>query len=213
MIRQAHSYLVGAVSGTALVAAAIVGFVLLVSAQALRDWPIGGLDLGGGDTSAVQAPLPVTRGLGGPVSASGRATAPNAAGGPGRAEGGTASVPAEVIDSARTPEGSPGANSPGDTGGGSSNGNGPSGSANSGEGSSGTGSGGNGSPSSSRPVTGAVNDVVSGVEGAVGGALEESGVTKATEGTVTEAAGPNSVVGQTADGVDETVGGLLEGNR
>ena len=43
MVRQAHTYLVGAVSGTALIAAAVVAFVLLVSAQAFRDWPLPGL--------------------------------------------------------------------------------------------------------------------------------------------------------------------------
>ena len=43
MIRQAHTYLAGAVSGTALVAAAIVVFVLLVSVQAVKDWPLSGL--------------------------------------------------------------------------------------------------------------------------------------------------------------------------
>jgi hypothetical protein len=41
MIRQAHSYLAGAVSGAALIAAAVVVFIaLLVSAQAFKDWSI-----------------------------------------------------------------------------------------------------------------------------------------------------------------------------
>ena len=40
MIQQARTYLAGAVSGTALIVAAVVVFVLLVSAQALRDWPL-----------------------------------------------------------------------------------------------------------------------------------------------------------------------------
>ena len=35
MIRQAHTYLAGAVSGTALIAVAVVAFVMLVSLQAL----------------------------------------------------------------------------------------------------------------------------------------------------------------------------------
>ena len=43
MIRQAHTYLAGAVSGTALIAAAVAIFVLLVSVQAARDWPFAGL--------------------------------------------------------------------------------------------------------------------------------------------------------------------------
>ena len=41
MIRQAHSYLAGAVSGAGLIAAAVVVFILLlVSTQGFRDWPI-----------------------------------------------------------------------------------------------------------------------------------------------------------------------------
>ncbi len=50
MVRQAHNYLAGAVSGTALVAAAVVVFVMLVSFQALKDWPL--TDLIGGDDGA-----------------------------------------------------------------------------------------------------------------------------------------------------------------
>lgn len=46
MIRQAHSYLAGAVSATALVSLAVVAFVVLVSLQALRDWPLAGLATG-----------------------------------------------------------------------------------------------------------------------------------------------------------------------
>src|SRR4051794_2615252 len=53
MIRQAHTYLAGAVSGTALVAAAVVAFVMLVSFQALRDWPLTDLNIGGGDDTTV----------------------------------------------------------------------------------------------------------------------------------------------------------------
>ena len=51
MIRQAHTYLAGAVSGTALIAIAIAVFVMLVSVQAARDWPFAGL-VGGDDASA-----------------------------------------------------------------------------------------------------------------------------------------------------------------
>ena len=40
VIRHSQSYLFGAISGTAVIAAAVVFFVLFVSAQALRDWPI-----------------------------------------------------------------------------------------------------------------------------------------------------------------------------
>ena len=43
MIRQAHTYLVGAMGGATLIAIAIAVFVLLVSAQVFRDWPIAAL--------------------------------------------------------------------------------------------------------------------------------------------------------------------------
>ena len=43
MIRQAHTYLAGAVSGTVLIAVAVAVFVVLVSVQAARDWPFAGL--------------------------------------------------------------------------------------------------------------------------------------------------------------------------
>jgi hypothetical protein len=47
-----------------VIAAAVVFFVLFVSAQALRDWPIGDLNLGGGDDSAAVSPA---QSLGGPA--------------------------------------------------------------------------------------------------------------------------------------------------
>ena len=56
MIRHSQSYLFGAISGTAVIAAAVVFFVLFVSAQALRDWPIGDLSIGGGNDSTAVSP-------------------------------------------------------------------------------------------------------------------------------------------------------------
>ncbi len=57
MIRHSQSYLFGAISGTAVIAAAVVCFILFVSAQALRDWPISDLNFGGGgNDSAAVAP-------------------------------------------------------------------------------------------------------------------------------------------------------------
>ncbi len=50
MVRQAHTYLVGAMSGATLIAIAIAFFVVLVSAQVFRDWPLAAL--GGGDETA-----------------------------------------------------------------------------------------------------------------------------------------------------------------
>lgn len=49
MIRQARTYLVGAMSGTVLIGAAIAVFVVLVSAQVFRDWPVASLGSGGPD--------------------------------------------------------------------------------------------------------------------------------------------------------------------
>ena len=43
--RFAHNYVVGAMSGTAVIAVAVAAFVLLVSMQAVRDWPASGLGL------------------------------------------------------------------------------------------------------------------------------------------------------------------------
>ena len=45
MNRFAHNYVVGAMSGTAVIAVAVAAFVLLVSMQAVRDWPASGLGL------------------------------------------------------------------------------------------------------------------------------------------------------------------------
>src|SRR5262245_43274000 len=79
MVRQAHTYLAGAVSATALVSAAVVAFVLLVSLQALKDWPLAAL--GGDDDAALSPARPA--GSGGGASAG--------AGSPGAAQAGAAS--------------------------------------------------------------------------------------------------------------------------
>src|SRR5665811_1012662 len=94
MIRQARSYLVGAVSGTTLIAAAVVVFVVLVSVQAVRDWPLAGL-AGSGDDSAAEvrvspgrpAAAPSAGGLSASESAAG-ATAAAANGAKGDARSG-----------------------------------------------------------------------------------------------------------------------------
>jgi hypothetical protein len=56
LIRHSQSYLFGAISGTAVIAAAVVCFILFVSTQALRDWPISNLNFGGGSESAAVSP-------------------------------------------------------------------------------------------------------------------------------------------------------------
>jgi hypothetical protein len=66
-------------------------------------------------------------------------------------------------------------------------------------------------------VTGTVNDTVSGVDEATGGALGKAGVTQVTEEVVDGVAGPESPLGKTVDKtvdkVRDTVGGLLDGGQ
>jgi len=230
VIRQAHSYMVGAVSGTALIAAAIVATVLLVSAQAFRDWPLTGLpDLIGGDDSGAVAKGRSTGSI--PAGASGAVGAFAAAKGLAGAGTGNASdqqqnastgSPAGNAPVAATPPGSPATGDPGD-------GSSPAGSATpsasapskspvpgggggNGGGGGQTSDGGSGSGSStSGQVTKVVNDTVSGVDKATGGVLGETGVTKATEDVVNGVAGPESTVGKTVDKVVDTVGGAVGG--
>ena len=80
MIHQARSYLTGAVLATTLIVVAIVAFMLIVSAQALRDFPTAGL--GGGDdsisVSAAQRLSPSDSGPGRPA-ADGDGSAPSLA--------------------------------------------------------------------------------------------------------------------------------------
>ena len=56
MNRFAHNYVVGAMSGTAVIAIAVAAFVLLVSMQAVRDWPASGLGLQIGRDDGPSAP-------------------------------------------------------------------------------------------------------------------------------------------------------------
>jgi hypothetical protein len=212
MIRQAHSYLVGAVSGTALVAMAVVAFVLLVSFQALRDWPLA--DIGGGDEAAVSSGQPVQ---GGPTTTGARtgATQGSAANGGGRqrdgragGRGGDAALGTSPSASTGVPAGEAPAATPG---------GGPGGAAQTGAPrSSGAGSGpspskgqssGSGS-STSGTVTGTVNETVAGADKTLGGALSETGATEAVENAVTGVAGPGSAVGETIDKASEAVNGL-----
>jgi len=229
MIRQAHTYLAGAVSGTALIAAAVVAFVMLVSIQALRDWPLAGISLGGDDNAAS---APSSTG-GTPASQAGQASGGPSAGAAGSAAGSRSSGPAE--DRAAGTQGtrvatgaaptaaadSPVAESPTSNPAtpGAANGSSPSGSANTGSRDGGSGSGSNGplnggpvgsvTQSPSGAATGTVNNTVSGVDEATGGVVGSTGVTKVTEEAVNNVAGPESAVGQTVDETVKSVGGLL----
>jgi hypothetical protein len=201
VIRQARTYLVGAVSGTALIGAAVVAFVVLVSLQALRDWPISGLGIGGTGGS-IAAGRPAAQGTGasrGAGRTGGTARRGVGAAGHGAGDGGSGK-----------PSASPAPGPP--AGSGQGFGSGGSGGSAAGGGGSGSpgGGGGGGGPSLSGKVTGTVDETVSGVDEATGGALGGSGVTQTTEGAVNGAAGPGSTAGGTIDKGVEAVGGLPE---
>jgi hypothetical protein len=239
MVHQARIYFAGAVSGTALIGMAVVAFVVLVSLQALRDWPLAGLGEGGdGGSVAPARPVGGEAGPGGgrlgttaaaggsAVRADGR-NAPRLAGvggggstaatGGGRAlTGSPPSAPSPSGgDSTQAPAGSQPSGSAGSSpsGGGAASGAGES----DGGGGSGGGppSGGEsgGSPKPSETVTGTVDRAVSGVDEATGGALGQTGLPQATEEVVEKVAGAGSPVGGTLDHTVEAVGGLLGGGR
>ncbi|HEY0391738.1 MAG TPA: hypothetical protein VGC63_08520 [Solirubrobacterales bacterium] len=235
MVRQAHTYLAGAVSGTALIAAAVVAFVLLVSLQAIKDWPLAGIG-GGSDGSAVSAGRPAAPAnaaahAAGGVGATAAGRAGSVANGNGRQGGnfageGRQQVAAATTGSPSSPQaGSPVGEAPASnprSDGGAADPPGQSTSPGSGGGGAGsggpvslpgTGSSAGSGQSTSGAVTGAVNDTVSGADQAAGGTLGDAGVTKATEEVVNGVAGPESSAGEIVDKVGETVGGLLPGKR
>lgn len=242
MIRQAHTYLVGAVGGATLIAIAIVVFAVLVSAQVFRDWPIAALGDSGGETAAVS---------------SGKAASGAAAGSGDAGSGGGGSAAASTAAKRRQASGRSGDNADSvgagggvataDGGQGSSDaGAGPGGGAGQGGGSESasspqtpsasspgdrtdsSSSGGGGpappagggrstggtTPSTSGQVTDAVDNTVSQVdETALGGTLDSTGATAVTEGVVNGVAGPESAVGKVVDETVGAVGGLLHGDR
>jgi hypothetical protein len=70
--RFTQSYVVGAMSGTAMVVAAVLAFVLLISVQAVRDWPGSGISIGLGHDDSGVAVGPAHKappGVGNPVPA------------------------------------------------------------------------------------------------------------------------------------------------
>jgi hypothetical protein len=233
MIRQAHTYLVGAMGGATLIAIAIAVFVVLVSAQVVKDWPLAGLG-GGSDDAAVSEAQPagsaVDAGAGSTVKAGATAAGAGAGkatrDGANRAGGLTATGGAVATndgngenatepgggDQAGNPGGSPQAtNAPGSGGGGatSSGGGAAGGGGKTGSG----GQAGGGGSSTSGQVTSTVNNTVNQVdESALGGTLGQTGVTDVTEGVVNGVAGPESVVGNVVDEAVGAVGGILGKN-
>lgn len=215
MVRQAHSYLAGAVSGTALIASAIVAFVVLVSLQAVRDWPLANVG-GAAETTGISTARPAAR-EGAPGNRSAAAGRPGT-GGAGKRHGGKGAHRADVrsgnaaLGAAPASSGGPLAGSPGSTGGGTAGGNSvPSGALDSGAGGGSQRRTGDPATSTSGSVAGTLNHGVSDVDQTTGGALGEAGVTQATEETVNGVAGPESTVGETVDKATETIGGLTGG--
>jgi hypothetical protein len=70
MIRQAHTYLVGALSGVVVIGIAIAAFVVLVAGQVFHDLPIPALTSSDGKPAAVSPAKAVTGGPGGQAVAS-----------------------------------------------------------------------------------------------------------------------------------------------
>jgi hypothetical protein len=224
MVRQAHTYLVGAMSGATLIAIAIAVFVLLVSAQVFRDWPLAAL--GGDDSASVSKAKPLGETPAGDSSTAiragaGAAAAPRGAQGGAdrgsRAGGDGGPAPTATIEAGGGVAGDEGSGS----GGGGSGTGAPSG--NSGtparsasNASTGGGHGGGGgsdpgttTPSTSGKVSETVNDTVNQVDQAVtGGALNEAGVTEVAEGVVNGVAGPESTAGKVVDEAAGAVGGV-----
>jgi hypothetical protein len=214
VIRQTRIYLAGGISSTALIAAAVVVFVVLVSLQTFRDWPLNGL--GGHRNESIQDRVAARPPVGafGPVAAGTPAPggglgvqAPAVPGqaGTGAVTGGTgdtAGAPGPNHEAVSTPRDDPVAGLDGSAG---------PGSVPSGGGARPAGEG--GSPSLSETVAGTVNETVSAVDNVAGGALGTTGTTGPVEAAVKGAIGPESPVGRAVDGATEAVGGLPGGDR
>ena len=226
MIRQAHTYLAGALSGSALIAAAVVAFIVLVSVQAVRDWPFAGLVTRDGTATAVSAGHPAAPGPArNPAGSTATATQSPADGSrqrgatavteSGTATGdGTRATVSPVADSPAAHGADPGGSgsgqestspgSPSSAGGSQNTATKPAGSAGSGG-----NSGGGDSPaqSPSEGVGKTVGEAVDTVDQATGGVVGSTGAGKAVEETVESVAGPKSPVGEI---VDKTVGGTVK---
>jgi len=213
MIRQAHSYLAGAASSAALIAAGVVGFVVIAWLSPLPSLPLP--DFGGSDTATpVSASPDGPPGPGGPTTASGRAgdatagartagSGSGAAGSPGASSGQGGGEPigspgglAENPGAAPAPSGGGRGEAPATT---------PQGS--------GQGLESGGGNVNSQAVTDAVNDAVAGADSATGGALQQTGVPGAAQGAVEGLVGPSSTTGQAVDGALGAVNEGLGGER
>jgi hypothetical protein len=243
MVRQAHTYLVGAMSGATLIAAAIAVFVVLVSALVFQDWPIAGLGSGGEDSAAVPGGRSTGPQAGDEAAANGAASGAGGAAATNPSERGkrrqtnATSVDAPGGTTLQPGGGAPGGEAGGEPGGaagtgtdtggsgspapqgspaagGSGAGGGGGGAGAGGGGGGGSGAGGESGSSTSGSVTDTVNETVHGLDETVtGGALEKTGVTGVTEEVVDGTLGPESTVGKVVDETVGVVGGLLHPKR
>jgi hypothetical protein len=206
MIRQARSYLAGAVSATALVSLAVVAFVVLVSLQALRDWPRAGLATGAEKGTAVSNARPASGNAtqsvaAGAGSATAKATAPSAGGGAGPQEEAGAEEAHATIPVADQPSG-------GSEG---SQAQSPGGSAQPSVSSTPSGAGQQTPPSVPPSVGSTVEDTVSGAGQVVNETVTGAG--QAVEGVVGGAGDSSSPIGRATSQVTEVTDALLGGNR
>lgn len=226
MARQAHSYFAGAVSSTAVITAAVIAFVVLVSAQAFREWPVSGLRLGGGTTVSVSSGRAVGDAA---ASHAGLAEAVRTTGVAVRSPGGRTTGHSRVArelgglsgesPGAKAPRGGPGSTS----GGGASPASpsaipAPGGGSGSrqlgGGGGAGGGGGGDSSAQSiSSGLTSTVGNTVSKVNETLSGALSDTGVPNVTQGVVNGAPAANPSLGHAVEETQGAVGGLLHALR
>ena len=207
MVQQARTYLAGAVSATVVVAIAVVAFVVLVSLQALQDWPLA--RLGGADeesaTISNARPAPAASGSAAGGGGAATAAAPAGADDVRVAPSPPGSVDATAPQATQAPDGGPGP-AAGDRPAGSS----PGGSTSSGNG-----------PATAPPaaeetgVSKTLEDTVKGTVAGVEQTVEETvaGAGETVQGLTGQATGPSSPVGQLTEQVSGVAGGLLGGGR
>lgn len=207
MIRQAHTYLVSAMSGATLIAIAIAVFVLLVSAQVFRSWPVGSLG-GSDDTAAISNAKPAEPSGAPAIEANHLAV--TVAGGEGATGGGEAAGDGGANPAGQVEAGAPavtGTPSEGGPPAGHQGGSGGEGAGSHGGGTSAGGGSSNGGSGAVQPTESATSSGGSG--GSTGGGSTGGG---GTEGVTTSASGAlTETVNGTVSKVDETaLGGTLE---
>ena len=214
MIRQAHSYLTGAASSAGLVAAAIVGFVLLVWINPLHGVTLPSLGFGP-DTvtpTSQRSIAPAAHRGGAPGGAVPRRAA--ARHGSTQAGAGSAKKPGRSGESA----GGQGATTHGDVAGNPGAASTPQGSGRGDQGPQVGGSSGasdssgvqvGDTPVNSTTAANAANGAVDTAGQAAGGALGQTGATGAAHGVIDSTVGPGSTAGGAVDGAVGAVGGAL----